>query len=125
MTMAYPPCPGPEAYIEAERESVQPAPPRTNQPSDSVTIRWMIESDYEFGSVWTMEILVFEPNERIFNRKTYEDDKIYWSQDTRTHLEPDATCASAGLHNGYRVFVTPEHLDSLDEKAAERQESNN
>jgi hypothetical protein len=86
-----------------------------------------------------MEELTFGPDERIFDRKTYENNKVYWSQDTRTHLTSDATCASVSLiytrvssalllmptgqsllQNGHRVFVTTRgHSDTLDEDAVD------
>lgn len=95
--MGKPQCPGPEAYIEAERESVKSAPAPDVEHPGSIAIRWMTESNDEFGIFWSMEILTFEPNERIFDRKTYEDGQVYQSIDTRTYLDRDATCASVNL----------------------------
>ncbi|KAG9963706.1 hypothetical protein KCU61_g3620, partial [Aureobasidium melanogenum] len=116
MDFSFPECPGPDTYIEAERDFVQPAP--MNEPPGPIFIRWMTPSNYPGGSVWIMQILIFGPNERIFDRMAYDDNKVYWSQDTRTHLPREATCASAGLHNNYRVFVsTHENSDGLNETA--------
>ncbi|KAG9907295.1 hypothetical protein KCU98_g4735, partial [Aureobasidium melanogenum] len=116
MDFPFPECPGPEMYIEAERDFAQPPP--NNEPPGPITIRWMTTSNYPGGSVWIMQILTFEPGERIFDRMTYDDNKVYWSQDTRTHLTREATCTSSGLHNNYRVFVsTRGHSDSLNEHA--------
>lgn len=96
--MGKPQCPGSGAYIEANRESVKPARPPSNvEHAGPIAIRWMTETDEDFGFSWSMEILIFEPNERIFDRKTYEDDKVYRSLDTRTYLDRDATCASVSL----------------------------
>lgn len=92
--MGLPQHPGPEAHTEAERKNDQPTPPPSAEHAGLITIRWMTETNEEFGFFWSMEILTFEPNERIFDRKTFEDDKTYYSQDTATHLERDDTCAS-------------------------------
>lgn len=89
-------------YIEAERDFAQPAP--NNEPPGPVTIRWMTSSNYPGGSVWIMQILTFWPDERIFNRVTYDDNKVYWSQDTRTHLTREATCASVSLFDTNNTF---------------------
>ncbi|KAG9709037.1 hypothetical protein KCU86_g1851, partial [Aureobasidium melanogenum] len=116
MDFPFPECPGPDTYIEAERDFVQPAP--MNEPRGPKFIRWMTPSNYPGGSVWIMQILVFGPDERIFDRMTYDDNKVYWSRDTQTPLTREATCASAGLHNNSRVFVsTRGHSDSLDKTA--------
>ncbi|KAH0029586.1 hypothetical protein KCU78_g3306, partial [Aureobasidium melanogenum] len=92
MGFPFPECPGPDTYIEAERDFVQPAP--MDELPGPKFIRWMVPSNYPAGSVWIMQILVLGPNERIFDRMTYDDNKVYWSRDTRTHLTREATCAS-------------------------------
>ncbi|KAG9837034.1 hypothetical protein KCV05_g10228, partial [Aureobasidium melanogenum] len=110
MDFPFPECPGPEMYIEAERDFAQPPP--NNEPPGPITIRWMTTSNYPGGSVWIMQILTFEPGERIFDRMTYDDNKVYWSQDTRTHLTREATCTSpesrrafnAGLPTTFQRF---------------------
>jgi hypothetical protein len=128
-----------EQYIEAERQSAEPAAPPTNAPAGPIKIRWLTPSNYPGGRIWHMEELTFGPDERIFDRKTYENNKVYWSQDTRAHLTSDATCASVSLiytrvssalllmstgqsllQNGHRVFVTTRgHSDTLDEDAVD------
>ncbi|KAG9947593.1 hypothetical protein KCU85_g5687, partial [Aureobasidium melanogenum] len=96
--------PGPDTYIQAEVEFVQPVPCR--DPPGPIIIRWMTPSNYPGGSVWMMQIFAFGPDVRIFDRITYDDNMVYWSQDTRTRLTRDATCASTGLHNNFRIFVS-------------------
>lgn len=128
-----------EQYLEAEREAAMPTAPPPNAPSGPIKIRWLTPSNYPGGRVWNMEELTFGPDERIFDRKVYEDNKVYWSQDTRTHLTREATCASvsllrprdscslwltsivqAALQNGHRVFVTTRgHSNTLDEDAVD------
>ncbi|KAH0275238.1 hypothetical protein KCU91_g4718, partial [Aureobasidium melanogenum] len=104
MDFPFPERPGPDTYIEAERDFVQPAP--MNEPPGPKRKR-MDHADSRFG-----------PDERIFDRMTYDDNKVYWSRDTQTPLTREATCASAGLHNNSRVFVsTRGHSDSLDKTA--------
>lgn len=124
-------------YLEAERESSAPAATPTNEPLAPIKIRWLTPSNYPGGRVWNMEEVTLEPDERIFDQKIFEEDKIYWSQDTRTHLTSQATCASVstvhifvncllwltsicqfGIQNGNRIFVTTRgHSDTLDEDA--------
>ncbi|CAD0083420.1 unnamed protein product [Aureobasidium vineae] len=112
--------PTPQEYLEAERKSAEPAAPPTDDPASPVTIRWFTPSNYPSGRIWRLELVVFEPNERIFDRKPYQHNMVYWSQDTRTHLTREATCASAALQNGHRVFVaTRGHSDTLDEDAVD------
>jgi hypothetical protein len=86
-----------EQYIEAERESAMAAASPTNTPAGPIKIRWLTPSSYPGGRIWHMEELTFGPDERIFDRKIFEGSKVYWSQDTRTHLTSDATCASVSL----------------------------
>jgi hypothetical protein len=86
-----------EQYIEAERESTMSAAPPTNAPAGPFKIRWLTPSNYPGGRVWHMEELTFGPDERIFDRKIFEGSKVYWNQDTRTHLTQEATCASVSL----------------------------
>ncbi|KAH0289849.1 hypothetical protein M436DRAFT_66527 [Aureobasidium namibiae CBS 147.97] len=101
-----------------------PTAPPTNAPSGPIKIRWLTPSNYPGGRVWNMEELTLGPDERIFDRKVFEDNKVYWSQDTRTHLTREATCASAALQNGHRVFVTTRgHSNTLDEDAVDSQGS--
>lgn len=88
--------PSQDQYLEAERESNKPAAPPSNAPLGPVKIRWLTPSNYPGGRVWNMEELTLEPDERIFDRKIFED-KVYWSQDTRTHLTSQATCASVSV----------------------------
>jgi len=128
-----------EQYIEAERKSAAAAAPPANASNGPIKIRWLTPSNYPGGRIWHMEELTFGPDERIFNRKIYENNKVYWSQDTRTHLSREATCASvsllytcdkcysgltsigqSALQNGHRVFVTTRgHSDTLDENAVD------
>lgn len=86
-----------DQYLEAERESKKPAAPPTNPPLGPIKIRWLTPSNYPGGRVWNMEELTLRPNERIFDQKIFEEDKVYWSQDTRTHLTSQATCASVSI----------------------------
>jgi hypothetical protein len=124
-----------EQYLEAERGSAMPAAPPINALLGPIKIRWLTPSNYPGGRVWNMEELTLGPDERIFDHKIFEDNKVYWSQDTGTHLTREATCASvsllhtrddfhlwltsikqAALQNGHRVFVTTRgHSDTLDE----------
>lgn len=94
--------PGPDTYIQAEVEFVQPVPCR--DPPGPIIIRWMTPSNYPGGSVWMMQIFAFGPDVRIFDRITYDDNMVYWSQDTRTRLTRDATCASVSLFNTGNTF---------------------
>jgi hypothetical protein len=111
-----------EQYIEAERESSMAAAHPTNAPTGPIKIRWLTPSSYPGGRIWHMEELTFGPEERIFDRKIFESSKVYWSQDTRTRLTSDATCASVSLLYtltfsslaNIRVIVrTPERLQSV------------
>jgi hypothetical protein len=87
-----------QQYIEAERESAEPpAAPPTNAPTGPIKIRWLTPSNYPGGRIWHMEELTFGPDESIFDRKIFENNMVYWSQDTRAHLTREATCASVSL----------------------------
>jgi len=128
-----------EQYLEAEREAAMPTAPPINAPSGPIKIRWLTPANYPGGRVWNMEELTLGSDERIFERKFYEDNKVYWSQDTNAHLTREATCASvsifytrdscllwlrsivqAALQNGHRVFVTTRgHSNALDENAVD------
>jgi hypothetical protein len=121
-----------EQYLEAERESTMPAAPPTNAPVGPIKIRWLTPSNYPGGRVWHMEELTFGPDERIFDRKIFEGSKVYWNQDTRTHLTQEATCVSVSLLNTFTFSTlanirhtvrTPERSQDLRHHSRSRRHS--